>query len=75
MTGDIVKLIARLERKPAVLVSGSAIGWYGLWQDQVLTKSANHVPASAMSSATPGKTRRVRRKRMACAWSACGSAS
>jgi hypothetical protein len=26
MTGDIVKLIARLERKPAVLVSGSAIG-------------------------------------------------
>ena len=40
MTGDIVKLIARLERKPAVLVSGSAIGWYGLWQDQVLTESA-----------------------------------
>jgi uncharacterized protein (TIGR01777 family) len=33
-------LIARLERKPAVLVSGSAIGWYGLWQDQVLTESA-----------------------------------
>src|SRR5207302_3927724 len=30
MTGDIVELIARLERKPAVLVSGSAIGWYGL---------------------------------------------
>jgi uncharacterized protein (TIGR01777 family) len=40
MTGDVVKLIARLERKPAVLVSGSAIGWYGLWQDQVLTESA-----------------------------------
>jgi uncharacterized protein len=35
-----VALIARLERKPAVLVSGSAIGWYGLWQDQVLTESA-----------------------------------
>ena len=34
------ELIARLERKPAVLVSGSAIGWYGLWQDQVLTESA-----------------------------------
>ncbi|MBV8923524.1 TIGR01777 family oxidoreductase, partial [Bradyrhizobium sp.] len=27
-------------RKPAVLVSGSAIGWYGLWQDQPLTESA-----------------------------------
>lgn len=40
MTGDVVGLIARLERKPAVLVSGSAIGWYGLWQDQVLTESA-----------------------------------
>jgi uncharacterized protein (TIGR01777 family) len=40
MTADVVRLIARLERKPAVLVSGSAIGWYGLWQDQVLTESA-----------------------------------
>ncbi len=40
MTGEVVKLIARLERKPAALVSGSAIGWYGLWQDQVLTESA-----------------------------------
>jgi uncharacterized protein len=39
-TGDIVRLIARLDRKPAVLVSGSAVGWYGLWQDQVLTESA-----------------------------------
>jgi uncharacterized protein (TIGR01777 family) len=33
-------LIARLTIKPAVLVSGSAIGWYGLWQDQPLTESA-----------------------------------
>ena len=40
MTGDVVNLIARLERKPSVLISGSAIGWYGLWQDQVLTESA-----------------------------------
>jgi hypothetical protein len=40
MTGEVVKLIARLERKPDVLVSGSAIGWYGLWSDQVLTESA-----------------------------------
>ena len=40
MTGDVVRLIARLDRKPAVLVSGSAIGWYGLWQDQRLTESA-----------------------------------
>ena len=40
MTGDVIKLIARLDHKPAVLISGSAIGWYGLWQDQVLTESA-----------------------------------
>lgn len=40
ITRDVVDLIARLERKPAVLVSGSAIGWYGLWQDQPLTESA-----------------------------------
>jgi uncharacterized protein (TIGR01777 family) len=40
MTADVIALIARLERKPAVLVSGSAIGWYGLWQDQPLTESA-----------------------------------
>jgi uncharacterized protein (TIGR01777 family) len=40
MTEAVVKLIARLERRPAVLVNGSAIGWYGLWQDQVLTESA-----------------------------------
>ena len=39
-TADVIALIARLERKPAVLVSGSAIGWYGLWQDQPLTESA-----------------------------------
>jgi uncharacterized protein (TIGR01777 family) len=40
MTRDVIGLIARLERRPAVLVNGSAIGWYGLWQDQPLTESA-----------------------------------
>jgi uncharacterized protein (TIGR01777 family) len=38
MTRDVVRMIARLDRKPAVLVSGSAIGWYGLWQDETLTE-------------------------------------
>jgi uncharacterized protein len=33
-------LIERLQHRPSVLVSGSAIGWYGLWQDQPLTESA-----------------------------------
>jgi uncharacterized protein (TIGR01777 family) len=40
VTADVVRLVARLDRKPKVLVNGSAIGWYGLWQDQPLTESA-----------------------------------
>ncbi|CCD91413.1 conserved membrane hypothetical protein [Bradyrhizobium sp. ORS 375] len=39
-TDAVVALVARLDRKPQVLVNGSAIGWYGLWQDQPLTESA-----------------------------------
>jgi uncharacterized protein len=38
MTRAVVRLIARLERPPAVLVSGSAVGWYGLWGDEALTE-------------------------------------
>jgi uncharacterized protein len=38
MTRHVVRLIARLERRPSVLISGSAIGWYGLWQDEALTE-------------------------------------
>lgn len=38
MTRAVVRLIARLEHRPAVLVSGSAIGWYGAWQDEQLTE-------------------------------------
>jgi uncharacterized protein (TIGR01777 family) len=37
-------LVARLRRKPAVLVSGSAIGWYGLWQDEALTEASEGRP-------------------------------
>jgi uncharacterized protein (TIGR01777 family) len=38
VTRDVVRLIARLDNRPEVLVSGSAIGWYGLWQDEDLTE-------------------------------------
>jgi uncharacterized protein (TIGR01777 family) len=38
VTRDVVRLIARLARKPAVLISGSAVGWYGLWDDETLTE-------------------------------------
>ncbi|NPV23341.1 TIGR01777 family oxidoreductase [Bradyrhizobium aeschynomenes] len=39
-TDAVVALIARLDHRPKMLVNGSAIGWYGLWQDQPLTETA-----------------------------------
>jgi uncharacterized protein (TIGR01777 family) len=44
MTRAVLRLIARLDRKPSVLVSGSAIGWYGLREDQPLTEANLGVP-------------------------------
>ncbi len=37
-TRAVVRLIGRLKQRPAVLISGSAIGWYGLWGDESLTE-------------------------------------
>jgi uncharacterized protein (TIGR01777 family) len=41
VTRAVVRLIARLGHRPAVLVSGSAIGWYGLRGDEVLDETAD----------------------------------
>lgn len=38
VTRDVVRLIARLGHPPAVLISGSSIGWYGTWGDESLTE-------------------------------------
>ena len=38
MTREVVRLIGRLDETPALLISGSAVGWYGLWQDEALTE-------------------------------------
>ena len=38
VTSNIVRLIGRLEQPPKVLISGSAVGWYGLWGDETLTE-------------------------------------
>ncbi len=36
----LLRLVARLERRPAVLVGASAIGWYGLRGDEELAEDA-----------------------------------
>ena len=38
ITAKLVRLIARLKLPPKVLISASAISWYGRWQDEVLTE-------------------------------------
>jgi uncharacterized protein (TIGR01777 family) len=38
VTHAVVRLVGRLRQPPALLISGSAIGWYGLWQDETLTE-------------------------------------
>jgi uncharacterized protein len=38
VTRAILRLIGRLQRRPAVLISGSAVGWYGHWCDETLTE-------------------------------------
>jgi len=38
VTHDVLRLIRRLNHRPEVLISGSAIGWYGLRGDQMLTE-------------------------------------
>ncbi|MEM7221898.1 MAG: TIGR01777 family oxidoreductase [Pseudomonadota bacterium] len=43
-TRALVALAKRLERRPKVLVSASAIGWYGLWDDQALDEESDSRP-------------------------------
>lgn len=42
MTKDLNDLVARLDHKPAVLINGSAIGWYGPRDDGDLTERAGY---------------------------------
>jgi uncharacterized protein (TIGR01777 family) len=41
VTRAVVQLIERLHHRPEVLISGSAIGWYGLRGDEVLDETAD----------------------------------
>ena len=40
VTYDVIRLIKRLHRKPEVLINGSAIGWYGLRDNEPLTEAS-----------------------------------
>jgi uncharacterized protein (TIGR01777 family) len=44
MTRDVVRLAGRLQSRPEVLVSGSAIGWYGLQGDAPLSEGGPGEP-------------------------------
>jgi hypothetical protein len=45
MTEALNALVGRLDNKPACLINGSAIGWYGLHDDETLTEEASFKPA------------------------------
>lgn len=45
MTEALHKVVKRLEHKPECLISGSAIGWYGLRGEEVLTEESAPAPA------------------------------
>ncbi|WP_170764688.1 TIGR01777 family oxidoreductase [Ruegeria lacuscaerulensis] len=45
MTRALEALIQRLDHRPDCLINGSAIGWYGLRQDEKLTESSPPSPA------------------------------
>jgi len=38
LTRGLLRLMARLDQRPGVLITASAIGWYGLWGDEALTE-------------------------------------
>jgi uncharacterized protein len=38
VTRALLRLIGRLQQPPKVLISASATGWYGAWQDETLTE-------------------------------------
>jgi len=41
LTDHLVECLARLDHKPAVMISGSAIGWYGARDDQALNEQSD----------------------------------
>lgn len=44
LTGKLIQLLERLETRPAVMISGSAVGWYGAHDDAPLTETSAFNP-------------------------------
>jgi len=44
LTGRLIQLLERLETRPAVMISGSAVGWYGAHDDAPLTETSAFNP-------------------------------
>ncbi len=49
VTGEVLKLIAHLERKPAALLNASAVGFYGDRADEALTEASAPQPGRFLS--------------------------
>jgi uncharacterized protein (TIGR01777 family) len=49
ITRNLTRLVARLDRPPAVLISGSAVGWYGPGGDEQLTETSEGAGAACFS--------------------------
>ncbi len=75
MTGNVVRLIRRLEHKPAVLINGSAVGWYGVNGDETLTEAAEGRPCFSRSVCADWGARPCRPSASARAWCGCASGS
>ena len=45
VTAEVGRLLGRLETRPLAMVSGSAIGWYGLGGDELLDEEAGFAPS------------------------------
>lgn len=63
MTRAVVRLIARLEKKPQVLVNASTIGWYGERGEEQVSEKSDPVPAFGhrICAAWEAEARRARR--------------
>jgi hypothetical protein len=74
VTRAVIALIGRLAQPPAVLVSASAIGYYGVHGDEPLDENARRpAGSSSRGCASSGKTRLWQPNLQVCAWSGCAS--